>query len=79
MPLVAVEALDLDVPTIVLAAQASTFIVNMVGTVARLKVLWSDVVWVVLGADRVTERSLLEQVGHFVVGVVHGDVVSCHE
>jgi hypothetical protein len=48
MPLVAVEALNLDIPTIVRASQASAFIVDLIGTIAGLEILWSDVVWVVL-------------------------------
>lgn len=48
MPLVAVEALNLDIPAVVRTSQTSTFVVDVVRTVAGLKVLWGDVVWVVV-------------------------------
>lgn len=60
MPLIAVEALHLDIPAVVRTSQARTLIIDVVRTVTGLEVLRSNIVWVIVRADRVTERALVE-------------------
>jgi hypothetical protein len=79
VPLVAVEALHLDIPAVVYATKTSLFVVNRIRTIAGLDISWRDVVGVVRGLVRVTERALGKQVWDGVVGVVQGEVVLGHE